>query len=391
MAHIDPIIDKIITARVGLLLRHPFFGNLATRLIVKEASDWCMTAATDGRHIYFNRQFFEPLTVRQIEFVIAHEILHNVFDHMSRRDHRDPKIYNIAADYCVNGQLIRDKIGDEIPEIKIFHDTQYYGISAEEIYDKIKEKYNNDELDKLGKLLDEHIDWEASDGNGDNKPRYSKEEIKAIRDEMREAVLAAAQSVSAGNLPEGIKRLIKDMTETKMNWRELLSQQIQSTIKSNYSFSRPSRKAWHLNAILPGSTFEDTIDICIAIDMSGSIGNDQAADFLGEIKGIMQQYQDFNIKLWCFDTRVYNEQSFDAYNIDEFDSYEPAGGGGTSFRCNWDFMKENDISPKKFIMFTDLGVWDNDFGDDDYCETIFIAHSTDDVAPHGITCRYDFS
>ena len=44
------VLDKIIVARVGLLLRHPFFGNMATRLVIKEASDWCPTAATDGRH-----------------------------------------------------------------------------------------------------------------------------------------------------------------------------------------------------------------------------------------------------------------------------------------------------------------------------------------------------
>ena len=84
MSHTDPVIDKIIVARVGLLLRHPFFGNMATRLKIEEASDWLPTAATDGRTIFFNREFFTPLTTKQIEFVIAHEILHNVFDHMTR-------------------------------------------------------------------------------------------------------------------------------------------------------------------------------------------------------------------------------------------------------------------------------------------------------------------
>jgi predicted metal-dependent peptidase len=149
MAHTDPIIDKIIVARVGLLLRHPFFGNMATRLQIKEAEEWCNTAATDGRAIYFNRKFFEPLTTKQVEFVIAHEILHNVFDHMSRRDGRNPKIFNIAADYCVNGQIVRDRIGDHnIPGIQIFHDTKYYGMGAEEVYDKIFEEQDEDELNK---------------------------------------------------------------------------------------------------------------------------------------------------------------------------------------------------------------------------------------------------
>ena len=71
MSNLDPIIDKIIVARVGLLLRHPFFGNMATRLKIEEGSDWMGTAATDGRTIFFNREFFEPLTVKQVEFVDA--------------------------------------------------------------------------------------------------------------------------------------------------------------------------------------------------------------------------------------------------------------------------------------------------------------------------------
>ena len=85
--------DKIIVARVGLLLRHPFFGNMATRLKIKSCDTWCPTAATDGRHLYYNTQFFNELTEKQIEFVIAHEILHCVYDHMSRRDDRNPTLY----------------------------------------------------------------------------------------------------------------------------------------------------------------------------------------------------------------------------------------------------------------------------------------------------------
>lgn len=347
MAHTDPIIDKIIIARVGLLLRHPFFGNMATRLQIKEAEEWCNTAATDGRAIYFNRKFFEPLTIKQVEFVIAHEILHNVFDHMSRREGRNARIFNIAADYCANGQIVRDRIGDHnIPGITIFHDTKYYGMGAEEIYDKIFDEMDEQELDALGQLLDDHIDW-GKDGDGNGQPKYTKEELKQIRDEMREATMAAAQAAGAGNTPAGVQRMIKEFTEPKMNWREILRQQIQSTIKDDYSFMRPNRKGWHMNAILPGTQFKETIDICVSIDMSGSIGDEQARDFMTEIKGIMQEYQDFKIKVWCFDTSIYNEANFDGYNIDEFDNYEPMGGGGTDFDANWEYMKENDINPKK--------------------------------------------
>ena len=379
MGHLDPIIDKIIVARVGLLLRHPFFGNMATRLQIKEAEDWCMTAATDGKAIYFNRKFFEPLSTKQIEFVIAHEILHNVFDHMGRREGRDAKIFNIAADYCVNGQLVRDNIGDTIPSIKMFHDPKYYGMGAEEIYDKIYDEMDEKELEALGQLLDEHVDWGDQDPNG-NRPSYSKEELKQIRDEIREATMQAAQAAGAGNVPASIQRMIKEFTEPKMNWREILRQQIQSTIRNDYTFMRPNRKGWHMNAILPGTNYDETIDICIAIDMSGSIGDEQAKDFLTEIKGIMQEYKDFKIKLWCFDTRVYNEADFDGYSMDEFDDYEVMGGGGTEFDANWDYMKEHNIAPKKFIMFTDGYPWGS-WGDENYCDTVFIIHGNDKIVP----------
>ena len=390
MSNLDPIIDKIIVARVGLLLRHPFFGNMATRLKIEEGSEWMGTAATDGRTIYFNRKFFEPLSVKQVEFVIAHEILHNVFDHMGRRETRNPRIFNIAADYCVNGQLVRDRIGEhKIEGIQIFHDPKYYGMGAEEIYDKIYDDMDEEELNQLGQLLDDHIDWGENDKDG--QPKYSKEELKQIRDEIREATMQAAQAAGAGNTPASVQRMIKELTEPKMNWREILRQQIQSTIKNDYSFMRPNRKGWHMNAILPGTQYDETIDICVAIDMSGSIGDEQAKDFLSEIKGIMQEYKDFKIKVWCFDTKVYNEADFDGYNIDEFDYYEPMGGGGTEFDANWEYMKEHDIQPKKFIMFTDGYPWGS-WGDENYCDTVFIIHGNDKIVPpFGEYAYYEFA
>ena len=305
---LDEVVDKIIVARVGLLLRHPFFGNMATRLKIQDASEWCKTAATDGRHLFYNREFFGGLTTKQVEFVVAHEILHNVFDHMGRNEGRDRQIFNIAADYCVNGQLIRDHIGEQPPEIKIFHDPQHYNKSAEQVYDEIFEKYDQEQLAALGQLLDDHIDWEK---DGDGRPAYSKDELKQIRDEIREATMQAANAAGAGNTPAGVARMIKDLTEPKMNWRELLRQQIQSTIKTDYSFSRPNRKGWHTGAILPGMKFDETIDIAVSLDMSGSITDEMSMDFITELKGIMDEYKDYNIKLWCFDTKVYNEQDFD--------------------------------------------------------------------------------
>ena len=396
----EDVQERIIIARVGLLLRHPFFGNMATRLKIQAADDWCPTAATDGRNLYYNTQFFNAMSNKEVEFVIAHEILHCVYDHFSRREHRDPKLYNIAADYIVNNLLVRDRIGLKPKLIDCFQDFKYEGWSSEEVYDELFKNAKKINIDDLGELLDEHIDWEADgdedgdgEGKGNGRPRLTKAEIDQIKDEIKEAMIQAASAAGAGNTPAGIQRLIKEMTEPKMNWRELLRQQIQSTIRSDYTFARPSRKGWHSGAVLPGMNFADTIDISIALDMSGSIGNAQAADFLGEIQGIMEEFKEYNIKLWCFDTKVYNEQDFSADGGDSLTEYEIMGGGGTDFDVNWTYMKEQDIQPKKFIMFTDgypYGSW----GDENYCDTIFIIHGHHDKnleAPFGQTAHYEES
>ena len=393
------VLDRIIIARVGLLLRHPFFGNMATRLRIQCADEWCPTAAVDGRNLYFNTQFFNAMNNKEIEFVIAHEILHCVFDHLGRRDERNPMLYNIAADYIVNNLLVRDRIGEKPSIVDCFQDFKYEGWSSEEVYDELfkeAEKNGQEFLEQLGEMLDEHLDLEGDGTEEDNKdgkgrPKYSKGELDQIKDEIKEAMIQAAQTAGAGNVPGGVQRLIKQLTEPKMNWRELLRQQIQSTIKSDYTFARPSRKGWHTGAILPGMNFQDTIDICVSIDMSGSIGDDQAKDFLSEIKGIMDEYKDYKIKVWCFDTAVYNEEDFTADGGRDLSEYEVLGGGGTDFMVNWTYMKENDIQPKKFIMFTDGYAWDS-WGDSEYCETIFIIHSNHNKnleGPFGITAHYE--
>jgi len=394
------VVDRIITARIGLLLRHPFFGNMATRLRIQAADDWLPTAAVDGRNLFFNTQFFNAMNNKEIEFVIAHEILHCVFDHLSRREDRNPILHNIASDYIVNNLLVRDRIGEKPKVVDCYQDFKYTDWTSEAVYDDLFKK-TKEELEKLGELLDEHIDWEGDgddeDGDGKEKdgkgkrPKYSKEELRKIRDEIKEGMISAAQSAGAGNVPGEIKRMIKELTEPKMNWRQLLRQQIQSTIRNDYTFARPSRKGWHTGAILPGMNFDETIDVAISLDMSGSIGDAQAKDFLGEIKGIMDEYKDYKIKLWCFDTKVYNEQDFSADGGDSLADYDIMGGGGTDFMANWKYMRDHDIQPKKFIMFTDGYPFDS-WGEDNYCDTIFIIHGHHDKnlqAPFGVTAHYE--
>ena len=400
----DPKVDaavreKLVVSRIALLLKAPFFGTLATRLDLVNADDWLSTAATDGRKFYYNSEFVNKLPPKQVEFLMGHEVLHVVYDHMGRRGDRQPALSNIAADYAVNQDLIDQRIGEKITVVPILYDKRWTGMSYEEIYDKLYDEADKIDIDSLLKqLLDDHPDeddeGEGAGGSSEGKGpgRMSKEERRALRDEIREAVLQAAESAGgAGNLPAGIRRMIKDTTEPQMDWRAIIQQQVQALVKSDYTFMRTSRRSWHMDAILPGSDFDTAIEVDVAIDMSGSISAAMAAEMLGEVKGIMQSFDQFDLNVFTFDTKVYGHAHFDAYNSDEIDEYEPQGGGGTMFECIWEDLKERDRQPKLLLVFTD-GFPCSSWGDPDYCDVLFVIHGTTSIVPpFGQVAYYEFA
>ena len=383
--------EMLITARVGLLLKASFFGNLATRLKLVNADEWCGTAATDGRHFYYNSRFIKMLKPKEIEFLFGHEVLHCVYDHFGRRGDRDPQIWNIANDFCVNADLVKHRVGEKITTVPCLYDQKYDSMSSEEVYDDLMKNAKKINLsDLLDKLIDEHLDGEGdADGDGDGdqegkgkgRPKLSDAEKQAIRDEIKEAMLAAAATVDgAGNLPAGVKRLIQELTEPKMNWRELLRMQLESTIKSDYTWMRASRKGWHMDAVMPGRNTDPMIDIAVALDASGSISESMLKDFLSEIQGIMDSFPAYKIHVITFDTEAYNPAQYDSDNLDSICDYEVKGGGGTDFDCVYNYLKENEIEPKRLVMFTDgypFGSW----GDENYTETVFVIHGTTSIVP----------
>ena len=388
--------EKLTTARVALLLKATFFGNMATRLPLVNADAWCPTAATDGRYFYYSSKFINMLEEKELEFLFGHEVLHNVYDHISATKllKRNPTLSNIAQDYVINRDLVINNIGKLITTVPALYDRKFDDWSSDEVYDYLYDNAEKIDIDQLADMLvDEHLDGQEGEGSGGkpeedengnlkskSRPKYSEEERKKIKDEIKESLINSAKQSGSGNLPAGVKRIVQELTEPKMDWRELLEMSIQSTVKSDYSFQRRSRKASQTNCILPGMIPENTIDVAISLDMSGSISDAMGRDMLSEVKGIMEQFTDFRIRLWCFDTGVYNYAEFDPSNIDEIDEYQPTGGGGTDFMCNWNFMEQEDIQPERFIMFTDgypFGEW----GREEYCDTVFIIHGNENIIP----------
>ena len=196
--------EKLTTARVALLMKAPWFGNMSTRLPLVNADEWLPTAATDGRYFYYNSKFINMLKKKEVQFLFGHEVLHNVYEHLGRSklNKHNPQVANVAADYAVNGDLVKSKIGTMITTVPALHDTKYYGMSMEEIYDDLMENAETINMDDLiDQLLDEHLEGDDADGKGGgkpeedengnlvskSKPKYSEEEKKQIRDEIKES------------------------------------------------------------------------------------------------------------------------------------------------------------------------------------------------------------
>lgn len=390
--------DRLVTARIGLLLRHSFFGNLATRLVLVNADEWCSTAATDGLKFYYNSRFIMMLKQKEVEFLVGHEVLHVVYDHMGRRNGREPQMWNVADDYAVNADLKRHKVGEFIRSVPCLYEVKYDGLCAEEIYDDLMKNIQKISIDDLiDQMIDDHMDGEGEgDGEGEEgdqkgkgRPKMTEEEREQARQEVKQAILNAAQSAEAGSIPKGVERMIKNTLNPIMPWRELIQTNLTSAIRTDFSWMRPSRRGWHMDAIMPGMTPGEEIDVTVAIDMSGSISNKQAQGFLGEVGGMMDAFDGYKVHVFCFDTEIYKPADFSSDNLDTIDEYEPQGGGGTDFDAIFRYLKENAIDPKRLIVFTDgypCGSW----GDADYCDTTWIIHGDKDPhPPFGTWALYD--
>lgn len=389
--------DRLIRARVDMLMTTPFFGNLATRLRMVDATDWCPTAAVDGKYFYFNRDFVDALNDTEIIWLLGHEIMHCVYDHMDpiRRGKRIPLLWNVANDYVINWELEHSRLGKRIRTeiIEVCFDPQYADQTSEEVYDQL---YS--ELKRQGRMqntsFDMHLERDADDSSADGAEpsasgpaRFSAGQADQVQQEFQGAVIQAAKAASNAGIPAGVRRMLKDLLEPELDWRSMLARQIRSQIRSDYTWMRPSRKGEQTGVILPGMDLDTTCDVAVAIDTSGSITQADLLEFLSEVQGIMNQFTDFRLLLWCFDTSVHNFQVFTPHNVADLAEYEPAGGGGTLFECNWRYLQDNDITPSQLVMFTDMhpaAGW----GDADYCDTLFIAHNTDRQAPHGTTVKF---
>jgi len=347
----------LVAAKTTLMFDNPFFGMLCVQLpLVEDPS--CETMATDGQKLYFNSKFVQSLTKAELVFVVAHEVLHNAFEHHVRRQHRDPRLWNIAADYAINGELV--ECGFTMPKCGLIH-KDFTGLSAEEIY-----RILGDDSKRPADLPDPGAIPGSSDPGGcgrimDAADAHDKDGLERARAEARMMVAqaAAVAAKKAGKLSANLQRLINTLLTPVVDWRAVLRRFIDESNSRDYSWTRPNRRYLSSGFILPGMVTDGISHITIAVDTSGSIDNDILSRFASEINGAFGDGMIDKITVIYADSNVCAVERFEAG--DEL-KLNPAGGGGTAFSDTFDWIAKNEPDTNAIIYFTDLYV--SDFGQD---------------------------
>jgi predicted metal-dependent peptidase len=294
------------------------------------------TACTDGTKVMFNPDFVLGMSKEQLMFLILHEILHVAYDHMGNHGFEHDR-WNRACDYCINDQLI--KLGYSMPAGGL-HDSKYSGMAPERIYHLLEEE---DSSKNKGKGKPSPWDDLATPAEPDNHKR-----TEAIKGMLVAAATQAKMANDAGSIPGDIARLVDNILNPVVPWYVVLRRFMNEQNKADYSWSKPNKRfiPEHYLPSLHSNTLER---IDFAIDVSGSINEEQFKQFIGELYHVLRRYKPKKLGIMQFDHIVQSSNVLS--NARQLLSLPFKGGGGTYLEP---VMQEfNKSVSKTLIVLTD--------------------------------------
>jgi predicted metal-dependent peptidase len=359
---------RLSKAKTGLVLEHPFIGNIAMNLPFKLDNTLNPpTACVDGKTISFHPEFVDELNDEELKFLVAHECMHPMLEHCFRRGSRNHKKWNQAGDYVINKLLVDESIG-KMPSRGLHNDALYQA--------------GNGTTDGIYNLLPEP-DEDGNNGHGDALDNCadgasSPAEQAQQQAEWKVRVAQAAQSAKMmGKMSAGLERLVGDLLAPKVDWRDVLRKFVEKAKNDTRSFARPNRRFISQGLYLPSISGESLGEMLIAVDCSGSITDEVIAQFASEIHTIKEDGNPTRIHVVYFDSEV---SHYDKYERDDELDIKAHGGGGTAFSPVFQYARDNDIEPVACIFLTDLCC--DDFGDEPPYPVLWV--STDEgTAPFG--------
>lgn len=356
---------KLAAARSGLIMGQPFFGMLALRLTTVEDRS-IPTLAVDGKHVYYNPDYVLGLSPSLCRSAMAHEVMHCVLDHISRRGAREPRRWNFAIDYAAN--LILEESGFEISPTWLL-DRQYTGLTAEQIYPRLP--------DNLSKI-------KGGAGPQDEVREGNGSDAATTATEWKLATIQAATAAKAqGKLPASLSRLVDEAAKAQVDWREQLQRFVTQRAKDDYAWARPNRRYLSAGMYLPGMYSENMGPMVVGIDTSGSIDAPTLSAFGAEIRAIAQAVRPSEIHVVYCDARVNHVDVFKPHDDMQF---KPHGGGGTAFKPVFDYVAEKGLQPECLVYLTDL-YGEHNFVPPEY-PTLWCC-TTDQTASFGTTIRIE--
>ena len=358
--------EQRLTKAVIDIMASPKYVALAGVLMVgkREVDDSIPTACTNGRDELYGRAFVESLNDAELRFLVLHECYHKLYKHLTTWVHlykENAQLANLACDYVINLKISDDntdrfavmpsKDGKAIGAI----DTQYRGMDSAQVYNLLKKNGGGSGsgsggtgtgINGPGGGLDDH-DWEGA-------KEMTEGEKQTLARDIDEAIRQGA--LMAGKLGSGGDRSFDDLLKTKVDWREVLREFINTTCAgSDYStWRRPNRRFVSSGYYMPSGVSEQVGELVIAIDTSGSIGGRELAQFLGEVKGICDNVHPECVRILYWDTEVCADEKYVGAEVENIvRSTKPAGGGGTMVECVPAYMTEHSIKPQAVVVLTD--------------------------------------
>jgi predicted metal-dependent peptidase len=334
---------KLAKAKTALILEHPFVGTIALSMPF-EFDESIRTAATNGKRIKFNPEFVDSLTDEEVKFLVAHECFHPMLEHNFRRGERQGKRWNMAADYVINKLLTDESIG-RMPKVGLL-DANIYNAghgTSEGIYNILPEQDESggSGAGEPGGPLDD-----CEDGDG------SPAEQQQQQAEWKVKVAQAAQAAKMmGKMTANMQRLVDEVLQPKVDWREVMQRFLVKARTDQRSFARFNRRFIAQGLYLPSVSGEQMGEVCFAVDCSGSIDQKTVNQFAAEIKRVKEDLMPERIHVLYFDSEVSHVESYEQH--DELD-IKPHGGGGTDFAPVFDKIIELGINPVAIVFLTDL-------------------------------------
>lgn len=378
------LMEKITRARVSLVLKYPFFGRLALELDMKlmseefaaalMASGRVPTACVDGKSVQFYGPFIEYLSEANMLFLVAHEVLHPAFLHNFRRGNRDPMRWNMAADYVINQILTDEKVGDFIEG----------GCLDRALYEK-----GGGSTDGVYNLLPVQDDPDNPEGNGPGGTGMDLEdggktagEAEQQAGEWKVVMAQAAQAAKmCGKLSANLERLVSEALYPKLNWREVLQNFVEKARTDARSFARPNRRFISQGLYLPSITGETLGELVFAVDMSGSISQDEVNQYAAECRIVHQDGRPTKLHIIYFSHEVC---AHDVMQPEDGFTFKPRGGGGTAFSPVFRYIEEQGIEPVAAVFLTDLCC--GDFGPPPGYPVLWVSTERE-AAPFGTVIR----